>query len=559
MTAGHEQITVADSLLLELARFGVDTIFGIISIHNLPFYDALQRSGKFRVITGRHEGAVVNMADAYARASGRLGVALTSTGTGAGNAAGSLMESINGGAPLLHITGNVAQPYVDTDRGYIHDIKDQLRMLQAVSKSAYRVRHGQQAPGIFRKAIVEALAAPKGPVSVEIPIDLQAALISVPDIRMPEFTPQGPTDAELEAVVEECCAARRTVIWAGGGVVQSDASSALTELARLLDAAVIFSQSGRGSFPESDPRCIGHFATFPAVHDFLAKADLLISVAIRFRGNETSNWKARTPARHICIDVDPAAVSRNFTQSTGLIGDAGVILSSLVRLAGKRNPAPKPEYVREVHNLQSMLRGQLRGNIGPWVEILDVMNEVIPRDAILVRDVTVQATIWGSRLLTRDLPRTAQHASGGGIGQCLPMLIGAQCAKPDKAVVGLVGDGGFLLNAGSLATLVEERLPIVIVLFDDAAYGVLKNIQSVMFDGKFIGVDLASPDFVALASSFGMQAVRVADARNLRKSLAQAIGDRKPAMVVVDSNAIGPHAKVFAGPDGGAELYKPHS
>src|SRR3989442_11381876 len=142
------KITVADALLKELERIGVDTIFGIISIHNLPFYDALERHGGFRVVAGRHEGAVVNMADAYSRVSGKLGVALTSTGSGAGNAAGAIIESWNGGAPLLHVTCQVALAYVETGRGYIHDCKDQLGMLKGISKQPYRVRRPEEAPSI---------------------------------------------------------------------------------------------------------------------------------------------------------------------------------------------------------------------------------------------------------------------------------------------------------------------------------------------------------------------------------------------------------------------------
>src|SRR6202049_2736587 len=151
------KITVADALLKELDRIGVDTVFGIISIHNIPFYDALERHGGFRVVTARHEGAVVNMADAYSRVSGRLGVALTSTGTGAGNAAGAIIESWNGGAPLLHVTGQVASQFVYTARGYIHESKDQFGMLKSVSKEAYRIRRPEQAPATFRKAIIDAV------------------------------------------------------------------------------------------------------------------------------------------------------------------------------------------------------------------------------------------------------------------------------------------------------------------------------------------------------------------------------------------------------------------
>ena len=260
-----KKITVADALLRELERIGVDTVFGIISIHNIPFYDSLERHGGFHVVTARHEGAVVNMADAYSRVSGKLGVALTSTGTGAGNAAGAIIESWNGGAPLLHITGNVASAFIDTGRGYIHDCKDQFGMLKSISKTAHRVRRPEQAPAVFRRAIVEAIMPPPGPVSVEVPIDFQAQLITVPPIVASTFSAQAPVDVELASAVDRMMAAKRPVIWAGSGAMFSDSSPEVRDLMDLLDAAVVTTQSARGIVPETDSRCIGHFATFPAL------------------------------------------------------------------------------------------------------------------------------------------------------------------------------------------------------------------------------------------------------------------------------------------------------
>src|SRR5262249_45828102 len=233
-----KKITVADALLRELERIGVDTVFGIISIHNIPFYDSLERHGGFHVVTARHEGAVVNMADAYSRVSGKLGVALTSTGTGAGNAAGAIIESWNGGAPLLHITGNVASGFIDTGRGYIHDCKDQFGMLKSISKQAHRVRRPEQAPAVFRQAIAEAATPPPGPITVEVPIDFQAKLIKETAIESGPPQPVPATPSDLGRALERVLAAKRPVIWAGSGAMFSDSSAELTALMELLDAAV---------------------------------------------------------------------------------------------------------------------------------------------------------------------------------------------------------------------------------------------------------------------------------------------------------------------------------
>jgi acetolactate synthase-1/2/3 large subunit len=196
--------------------------------------------------------------------------------------------------------------------------------------------------------------------------------------------------------------------------------------------------------------------------------------------------------------------------------------------------------------------------MGPWEGILDAILETLPDDAILVRDVTVPATTWGSRLIVRRHPRTTLHASGGGIGQALPMAVGAQIAAPNKTVVALCGDGGLLVNIGELAAARQENAPIVVVLFDDGGYGVLRNIQNAHFEGRRIGVDFESPDFVAIARGFGFQSERVRSAGEFRQTFSRSVKSREPWMVVVDSNAIGPMKEIFAGPDGGADLYKPH-
>jgi acetolactate synthase-1/2/3 large subunit len=551
-------ITVADALLKELERIGVDTVFGIISIHNIPFYDSIQRNGGFRVVTGRHEGAVVNMADAYSRVSGKLGVALTSTGTGAGNAAGAIIESWNGGAPLLHITGQVASAYIGTRRGYIHDCKDQLGLLKSVSKEAHRVLRPEEAPDVFQRAIMEALNPPPGPVSVEVPIDFQASLITPSTVVPSTQAPVIPSDAELTVAVEKMLRAKRPVIWAGSGAMFSNSSAEVIQLMELLDAAVITTQSGRGIVPETDSRCLGHFATFPSLKDFVAKADLLVSIGVRFRGNETSNWSIKTPAEHIGIDADASAINRNFPHSLGIVGDAKVILPPLVRMVRARQQRQKLDYREEVAELHRALRKEVRDTMGPWEGILDAIQEFMPEDAILVRDVTVPATTWGSRLIVRRYPRTTLHASAGGIGQGLPMAIGAQVGAPSKKVVLLAGDGGLLVNIGELAAARQESTPIITILFDDDGYGVLRNIQNAHYEGKTIGVDLQSPDFVAVARAFGFDSERVRSVEEFRKTFSEAIKSREPWIVVVDSNSIGAMKKIFAGPDGGAALYKPH-
>ncbi|PGY13088.1 thiamine pyrophosphate-binding protein [Bacillus sp. AFS031507] len=552
------EFTTADAIVKELVRAGVETAFGIVSIHNMPIYDAILREGSIKLICSRGESGAVNMADGYARATGKLGVVITSTGTGAGNAAGSLVEAWAAGVPLLHLTGEVASPYLGTGRGYIHECKDQLSMMSGACKHAVRLRRPEQTAAVVRKAIQEALTAPTGPVSLEIPIDFQSAIIedlSLDGVQVAESKQQSKAFIPEQAVTK-IIEARRPVIWAGGGVITANASHELQQLAEILGAAVITSQTGKGSIPEDHEQCIGHFAAYESTKEFLRNADLLISVGVRFRGNETSNWKVPVPEEHIAIDADWQAINRNYKATFGLVGDAKDLLEALVQKLEEKSVSAVPSYIEEVRSLRDEVRAQLRETLGPYEQFVDGMREILPRDTILVRDVTVQANVWGSRLFEIYEPRTSIHASGGGIGQGLPTAIGAQMGCQDKTVVLMAGDGGFMVNVGEMVTAAEENLPIIIVLFDDSGYGVLRNIQDAAY-GRQVAVDLLSPDFVKLAESMHYAAVRIGSGDEFVSELKKAKERRKPSMIVVDMEAVGPMAKPFGGPPGAAEAFKP--
>ncbi|MED1796459.1 thiamine pyrophosphate-binding protein [Brevibacillus nitrificans] len=551
------EFTTADAVVAELVRAGVEVVFGVVSIHNMPIYDALLREGSIRIVCSRGESGAANMADGYARATGKLGVVITSTGSGAGNAAGSLVEAWAAGTPVLHLTGEVSSKYLGTGRGYIHECKDQLSMMSGCCKEAYRLRKPEQAAAVVRQAIQNATTAPRGPVSLEIPIDFQSAIIpnSVLEAMQPATAPAAAPHIPAE-VTAKIAAARRPVIWAGGGVISSEASAELTRLAELTGAAVITSQSGKGSIPEDHPQCIGHFAAYEDVKNLLKQSDLLISVGVRFRGNETANWKVTAPEDHISIDADWSAFNRNYEITHGLLGEAKEILNAINEELAAKNTAPEAAYVAEVKAVREKIRGILRDTLGPYEKFVDGMRKVLPKDAILVRDVTVPANVWGSRLFEIYEPRTSIHASGGGIGQGLPTALGAQAGRLDRVVVLMAGDGGYMLNVGEMPVAVQENLPLIVVLFDDQGYGVLRNIQDAAY-GRQVAVDLVSPDFVMLAKSMGFEANRIGNPEEFVAELEAAVARRKPSMIVVDMNAVGPMAKPFGGPPGAADAFKP--
>ncbi|MBU8878012.1 thiamine pyrophosphate-binding protein [Bacillus sp. FJAT-29790] len=542
----QKEFTTADAIVQELVSAGVEVAFGIVSIHNLPIYQAIHRDGNIHLITARGESGAVNMADGYARATGKLGVVITSTGSGAGNAAGSLVEAWNAGIPLLHITGEIESPYINVRRQYIHEAKDQLTMMEGACKHAYRLRKPEQAVPMIRKSIHEAFEAPTGPVTLEIPIDFQSAIIPKSNIienNKGVTTQLIETDFVLpDEIVAKVYEARRPVLWAGGGVIKSEAANEIKELAELIGAPVITSQAGKGSIPENHPLCIGYFSSTQDVRNFVQKSDLLISVGTQFRSTETALWDSFLPEDHISINTDINAFNLNYPITHGIVSDAKQLLRKLIKSISKRDISTNNEYLEEVRRVRDNARCSLLETLGPYKHFAEGIREILPNDAVFVRDVTVPANLWGSRVIDTYEPRTSIHAAGGGIGQGLPMAIGAQAGCKDRTVVLMVGDGGFMVNVGEMATAIQENLPIVIILFDDSGYGVLRGIQDVVYGEQF-AVDLLSPDFVKLGESIGFESARVGSPKEFLTEFERAVTRGKASLIVVDMKCVGPIAK----------------
>ncbi|MBD8005328.1 thiamine pyrophosphate-binding protein [Bacillus norwichensis] len=533
------EYTVADALVEELVDAGVEVIFGIVSIHNMPIYDAMLRNGKIRMATARGESGAVNMADAYSRATGKLGVVLTSTGAGAGNGAGSLTETWNSGTPLLHITGEADSNYIGTDQRYIHECKDQLKMMDGANKAAYLLKRPKLITPFMRKAIKEAQTVPTGPVTVQIPTNFQAMiipknqLVEVQTVENPEAKVTLPAE-----IIETIASAKRPVIWVGDGVVHSGASEELLSLVGKIQPAVVTSESAKGAIPEEHPLCIGNFAWFPRFEELLSKSDLLISIGVRFRGGETNGWTSPVPENHINIDLNPTAFNRNFDTLYGLVGDAKAVLHEINKELAKKKINPDISYVEEVKACRQGVRDDLCSTIEPYGDIASIMNDQLLENTILVTDVTIPGYTWANKLVDVHEPRNYLYMTGGGIGQGLPMAIGAKMGQPEKPVVLVAGDGGFMVNAGEMITAVQEDTPIIVLLFDDGGYGILKYYQEAAY-GRKTAVDLKNPDFVMMAQSMGFESEKVTSVEGFEKGLANAIASKKPYMVVVDVHAIG--------------------
>ncbi|MEV5642965.1 thiamine pyrophosphate-binding protein [Streptomyces flaveolus] len=528
-----------DLLVAVLKELGIDTVFGIVSVHNLPLVEAVDR--ELRFVPVRHEATAVNAADGYGRARGGLGCALTSTGTGAGNAAGSLVEALASGTSVLHVTGQIESRYLGGGRGFIHETRDQLGMLAAVSAYAATVPDAGSAGRLLREAAAAALAVPGGPASVEWPVDLQyAAQQDTPGTTATAGIP-APDPAELAGAQALLATARRPLIWAGGG-----ANRARRELLALLEttgAGLITSNSGRGSVPEDHPQVVGNFATTPAVRSLLADADALVTVGTHFRSNETADYELRLPGAHVQIDVDGAALGRVYPVRHALRGDAARVLPSLT---GAAAPADT-DWTARVGAVRDEVRTALRDGIGPQAAVCDALAAALPRGAVVARDVTIPSSTWGNRLLPLHDPRANVFPRGGGIGQGLGMGIGAALARPDEPTVVIAGDGGLAVHLGELLTLAQERPRLLLLVFNDGGYGVLRNTQD-RYSGRRSGVDLHTPDFAGLSAACGLPYARIAAEADADGVIREALAADGPTLVEVDLAALGPMKTPFTPP-----------
>jgi acetolactate synthase-1/2/3 large subunit len=276
----------------------------------------------------------------------------------------------------------------------------------------------------------------------------------------------------------------------------------------------------------------------------LEQSDLLLAVGTRLRGNETRAWQLPLPRPRIQIDVEPELIGRNYPVDVGVASDARLALEGLIE---RVRAVPNHAWLAHVADARTSARVRMRGTLGPYERILDDLRATLDRDAIVVRDVTIPASTWGGRLLETYQPRTALHSATYAIGLGLSTAIGASIGRPDRQVVVLVGDGGFASGMAELATASQERARVTVVLFNDGGYGILRNLQDAHFEGRRLGVDLLTPDYVELGRSFGVWSGQVRSAVELRPQLTEALRHDGPALLEVDMAAVGPTPVPFTG------------
>jgi acetolactate synthase-1/2/3 large subunit len=541
-----QEMTGGEAVVETLKALGVDHVFGIVSVHNIPIYDAILRKGGITPISVRHEQGALHAADGYARVTGKLGVAITSTGPGAANSMNGLYEAGFASSRVMMITGQIDSGWYGKGKGFLHEAERQMEMLRSVTRRAESVRRTEEIPDVLLRVANDINTGRPQPGAVEIPVDFQYATGQM-DIPHVEAWPRvQPRKDAIAAAAKALSEAKRPLIWAGGGVLTAGAEAELVQLAEALGAPVMTSVNGRGAIPEDHALCLGPLSAQPAMDTVILEADVVLAVGTRFQGGSTRNWTMKLPGTLIHLDADPAVIGRNYPAAIPIVGDARLGLAGILRgLEGKN---AEPDFAERALETRDAMRAQIRREIGPDYEaIMDAMREALPRDANIVRDATVPAYLWGNRLFPILSPRTSLNPTSASIGPGLPLAIGAAIGNRRKTAL-IQGDGGFMLNIGELATAVQYNLPLVVCVFNDGGYGVLRAIQSRTFDGRQNGVDLATPDFAMVAKGMGMKGERVEGVESFRDAFGRAVATDGPTLLDIDMTKLEPMGGLGGGP-----------
>ncbi len=556
-------ITVGDLCAEFLAAIGVRAAFGVISIHNMPILDGFHTRGKIKFISARGEAGACNMADAYARVNQHLGVVVTSTGTGAGNAAGAMVEALTAGTPMLHLTGQIESPYLDLNLGFIHEAQDQLGMLRAVCKAAFRISKPEEAFAVLKQAVALAFTPPCGPVSIEIAIDVQKLQLERPvdlqatsRLTLQSLLPvaQFPYGLQLDALVEIFKSSKRPLLWLGGGARQ--AGAAVDRLVKL-GFGVVTSVQGRGVVPEDHPQSMGAFNLQKAAQDLYAASDAMLVVGSRLRSNETLTYKLQLPKNLYRVDANPKACDAHpYVAQQFICADAALTLNALAeKLEGETNI--DSTWTAQIQSARKAAEAQVDSGLAAYVTLKNAVKNLVDSATkrnpnsppAWVRDITLSNTMWGNRSVNLTRAWQGVHALGGGIGQGLQMAIGASING--TPAVAMCGDGGLMLNVGELACAVQERASLLLIVMNDQRYGVIKNIQDADYGSRHAYVELHTPNFAMLCESIGVQhhllALPTHSKAILGKAWAQ-VEAGSVAMVEVDMQAWGEFAVKFAGP-----------
>lgn len=517
------KVTTSDIIVDALLSHGVDTVFGIPGAHCYELSDALaRRSNEVRFINTRHEQGAGYMAYGYAKSSGKPGVYTVVPGPGVLNSGAALCTAYGANAPVLCLTGNIMSHLIGQGRGQLHELPDQLATLRGLTKWSERINHPSDAAVVMTEAFRQMRSGRNRPVAVEVPWDVfgQSGMrsgIAPAALATPAVDP-----SMIDKAARLVAGARNPLIMVGGGALEAE--SEVLELARRIQAPVVSHRSGKGIVPDDDPYAMN----LVAAYDYWRECDLLIGIGSRLE-LQFMRWRWQPAGlKMIRIDIDPTEMVR-LKPEVGIVADAaeGAAALAAALTAGK---ATSREV--EFRDFGTRARKAMEA-VQPQLAYLDAIRAALPRDGFFVEEISQMGFTarFGFPVYAPRQYVTCGYQDNLGFG--FNTALGVKIANPDKAVVSVSGDGGFMFGVQELATAVQHGINVVAVVFNNNAFGNVRRDQNATYGGRLIGADLVNPDFVALARSFGVRAERSDTPESLRQAIESALAADAPALIEV--------------------------
>ncbi|MFT4276228.1 MAG: thiamine pyrophosphate-binding protein [Rhodopseudomonas sp.] len=520
-------MTGGEAIVQGLVAHGVDTVFGLPGAQIYGLFDGFAKA-QLKVIGARHEQACGYMAFGYARASGKPGVFSVVPGPGVLNASAALLTAFGCNEPVMCLTGQVPSAYLGKGRGHLHEMPDQLATLRSFIKWAERIEYPGNAPALVARAFQEMMSGRRGPVALEMPWDVftQATETGAAQ-KLDPIAPPVPDPDRVAAAAKLIAASKRPMIFVGAGALA--AGDEILELAEMIDAPVVAFRSGRGIV--SNRHELG--LTFAAAYQLWPQTDLIIGIGTRMELPTTFRWPFRPEGlKSVRIDIDPAEM-RRFAPDAAIVSDSKAGARALADAVSKAGYSKTKGRRDEIRAATAKTNDAIQA-IQPQMSYLKILREVLPDDAIVTDELSqVGFASWYGFPIYQ--PRTFLTSGyQGTLGSGFPTALGAKVACPDKPVVAITGDGGFMFGVQELATAVQYNIGVVTLVFDNSAYGNVRRDQVNLFDGRVVASDLVNPDFVKLAESFGVGAARVTSPDHFRPALEKALAAGGPQLIAID-------------------------
>ncbi len=528
-----------EAIVKSLEKEGVEVIFGIPGGATIPLYDEIYDSSIRHILT-RHEQGAAHAAEGYARVKGKVGVCSATSGPGATNLTTGIADAFMDSSPIVALTGQVPTALLGKDA---FQEADPVGMTMPMTKHNFQLRSVEEIPEVIKMAFKIALEGRPGPVLIDIPKDIQEidGDVKFPkEVDIPGFKPTLKGNLkQIKKAADMLLEARRPIILSGGGVIISNASRELLQLAELLGAPVTTSLMGKGSFPESHPLALGMIGMHgrKAGNYAINDADVIMAIGCRFSDRTTGMVSCFAPeARIIHVDIDPAEIGKNVRVDLPVVGDAKLILKDLLKvLRQKIKKKPKgTEWMKKIEEYKKEFNPRMDYDDVPMKphrvikEIMDVVGE----EDIVVTEVG-QCQMWAAHYLGRSKARTFISSGGlGTMGFGFPASMGAKVARPEANVIDIAGDGSFLMNCQELATVVENDIPVVVAVFNNRYLGMVRQWQELFYERRYSATDLGRvPDFVKLAEAFDAKGLRVEKPEEIAPAVKEAFDSGRPTVI----------------------------